>query len=731
MSAQPKRKWRMSRRGFLIGTGVLGAGLALGYTIGLPKARLQMAAMFDSGVVRLASLAIEPTQWIEITPANKVIFHLSKIEMGQGVHTALAQVLAEELEADWGNIEVRHADTARGPVDAMGTTGSTTVSSNYASLREIAATMREMLRAEAAKLLNVPAAGLIAQNSMFVAGANKISYGEVVKAHSGKWELPKDKPTLKPVSEFKLIGTSAQRVDLPAKIVGNTVYGLDARLPGMLYGAVATPPTLGATFRRASIGDAGDQPGVRKVLIESNFAGVVAESRQQAQAAVNALSVVWDELKPWQQSDVDALLEIRERDLVAIQQEGTGALRPNTPPTSGGETRGVIEARYSSPFAAHGQLEPQAALADVQPDKARVWVSTQMPALARSEIAKALGMKDEQVEIMPTFIGGGFGRKYGADVAIPAAKLSRAMGKPVHIGWTRSEEFQHGYLRPPTRHILRGALTADGRIDGLTHLQSSGEVAGAFLPAALISAMGSDFGAWRGGRIHYEIANRYVGVQFAKLPVRTSWWRGLGLLANTFAIESFIDELAHAAKADPLAFRLKHLGNNERGERFRKVLNAVAAKANWGSPAPAGRARGLACCIDGNAVVAQVAEVSVEGTGAAKKIRVHRFFSAIDAGLVINPDGVKAQTEGAIVMGISSALIEQVTLKDGRVNANNFDAYPLLTMRDTPTIETVIVPSGDQPFGVGEPPLGPVAAAIANAVFSLTGQRLRNLPLAL
>lgn len=718
-----KRKWRMSRRGFLIGTGVLGAGLALGYGVGLPKARLQVANMFDGGL-RPNNLPIEPLQWIEITPANKVIFHLSKIEMGQGVHTALAQILAEELEAAWANIEVRHANTARGPVDANGTTGSTTVSSNYASLREIAATMREMLRAEAAKLLNVPATSLVAQNSMFVAGANSISYGEVVKAHVGKWELPKDKPTLKTPSEFKLIGKSAPRVDLPAKVQGETVYGLDARLPNMLYGAVAMPPTLGATLRQAGVGDANAQPGVRKVVLEDGFAGVVAESRQQAQSAVNALALAWDEGKRWQQSDVDAMLEINERELVAIQQEGNGVL------PSGGV--GVIEARYSSPFAAHAQLEPQSALAEVQADRARVWVSTQMPSLARSEIAKALGMKDEQVDIIPTFIGGGFGRKYGADVAIPAAKLSRAMGgQPVHIGWTRSQEFQHGYLRPPTRHILRGVLGADGRIDGLTHLQSSGEVAGAFLPAAMMTALGSDFGAWRGGRIHYNVANRYVGTKFAKLPVRTSWWRGLGLLANTFAIESFIDELAHAAKVDPLAFRLKNVGNDERGERFRKVLTAVADKAGWGSPAPAGRARGLACCIDGNAVVAQVAEVSVETGGTKPKIRVHRFVSAIDAGLVINPDGVKAQTEGAIVMGISSALLEQATLVDGRVSANNFDAYPLLTMRDTPSIETVIVPGGDQPFGVGEPPLGPVAAAIGNAVFALTGKRLRDLPLAL
>jgi isoquinoline 1-oxidoreductase beta subunit len=327
---------------------------------------------------------------------------------------------------------------------------------------------------------------------------------------------------------------------------------------------------------------------------------------------------------------------------------------------------------------------------------------------------------------MPTYLGGGFGRKYGSDVAVAAAKLSQAVGKPVHVGWVRREEFQNGYLRPPTRHLLRATLTNDGRMDTLAHWQSSGEVAAAFVPGFLLAITG-DFGAWRGARIHYGIPNRYTRTHVVKLPVRTSWWRGLGLLANTFAVESFIDELAHAASADPLEFRLQQLPAGEEGERFRKVLTAAAEKAGWSTPAPAGRARGLACCTDVGTICAQVAEVSVEGGS----IRVHKVTSAIDPGLIVNPDGVKAQTEGAITMGLSSTLIEEARIENGRVHADNFDAYPLITMKDTPDIEVALLQSGNTPHGVGEPPIGPIAAAVGNAVFALTGQRLRQLPLKL
>ena len=718
-----RKKWRITRRGFLIGAGVVGSGVALGYVFGRPALHLTMAEMLDGGGGPPSSISTEPMAWIEVAPDNRATFHIPKIEMGQGVHTALAQILAEELEIDWANINVVHANTIRGPIDGSGTTGSTTVSSMYPVLREVAANMREMLRAEAATQLVKPVADLIATHGTITTkdkGASR-TYGEIIVAKRGKWDVPKDKPVLKPVSEFKLIGKSLQRVDLPDKIIGEAIYGYDVRVPNMLYGAFAHPPTIGATLKGATAGTVGSMPGVVKIVIEKDFVGVAAESRQAARNAIDALQVEWNAVKPLQQADIDAMLAVREGQGTIIQNEGDAqkVLAARSLP--------LLQANYNTPFAAHAHLEPQAALADVQADKARIWVSTQMPSLVRGEMVTLLGMKEEQIEINPAYVGGGFGRKVGSDAAMPAARLSKAVGRPVHVGWVRQEEFQNGYLRPPTAHVLKAALSADGQISALEHQQSSGEVAAAFLPPVMMAVFGSDFGAWRGARIHYGMPNRRTVARVVKLPVKTGWWRGLGLLANIFAIESFIDELAASVKMDPLAFRLKNLGATEEGERFRNVLNTVADKAGWGSPMPDGHARGIACCTDGKTIVAQVAEVSVTN----KKIRVHKVHCVIEPGLVINPDGVKAQSEGAITMGLSSTLFEEARIEDGKVNARNFDAYPLITMRDTPEIEVTVISRGETPLGVGEPPIGPVAAAVANAVFALTGQRLRSLPLKL
>ena len=719
-----KRRWRISRRGFLIGAGVLGGGIALGYGVGLPAARLKIADLLDSGMGQPARVDTTPALWIEIAPDNRATFHIPKIEMGQGIHTALAQILAEELGVAWDQLRVVQADTVRGPIDSSGTSGSSSVSSMWPILREVAANMREMLRAEAAKQLGQPLDQLkLADGVVRVDGIDKtITFGELIKNKQGAWEAPKDKPTLKPMGEFGIVGQPMQRVDLFDKLTGQAVFAYDMRLPNMAYGAVARPPTIAGTLRSAAKGTAEDQPGVLNVVIEDGFAGVVAETRQQAAAGVTSLALEWDPGRLWQQADIDQILEVKDGSGIVIQKEGQG-----TPKPSAGQ---VVESRYDTPFAVHAHLEPQAALADWQPDKLRLWVGTQLPIYTRTEVAKAMGLKEAQIEIMPTYLGGGFGRKYGSDVAISAARLSRAAGRPVHVAWTRKEEFQSGYLRPPTQHVLRASLNTDGTIDSIAHLQSSGEVANSFLPDAMTGVMGFDFGAWRGARFHYPgIANRYASAQLAKLPMRTGWWRGLGLLANTFAIESFIDELAATAKADPLEFRLRHLpeseGTDSLAGRMRQVLEVAANKAGWGTPLPPGRARGIACCTDVGTVVAQVAEVSIE----AGKVRVHKVVSAIDPGLIINPDGVTAQTEGAITMGLSSALIEAAQLKDGRVNADNFDSYPLITMRDTPEIEVVLLQTGAEPHGVGEPPIGPIAAAVANAVFALTGQRVRSLPL--
>jgi isoquinoline 1-oxidoreductase beta subunit len=716
-----KRRWRLSRRGFLIGLGIVGGGLALGYTLGLPYLHLEVAEMLDSGSGAPATVTTDPSVWFEVLPDNRVRLSVAKIEMGQGIHTSLAQIAAEELGVSLVDLEVVQATTSIGPQDDFGTSGSISVSSTYTPLRQAAATLRTMLAAEAATVLGVSVSQLVQEGPAFVVQGDSSRRVDFVTlaANQSEWEVPEEEVPLKDFRLFEVIGQPLPRVDIPAKVTGEAIYGYDMRVAGMKYGVVLRPPTIEGKLKAVNAGAAQDAPGVVTVVAESDFAGVVADSRAAAYAAATQMDVTWDEGRLWQQAEIDEMVIAAGRDGVMIQREG------NAPRLLQEQT--THSAEYRSPLAIQTPLEAQAALADVKDGKARVWVSTQMQGRVQAILADALSMKPEDVEVIPTYIGGGFGRKSGFDVAVEAARLAKAAGVPVHVGWNRTEELRHGYLRPPTHHQLFARLGDDGRIEALEHRQASGDVAFGFLPGFMQTVMGADFGATRGARIHYAIPNRSTVAYRRQLPVTTGWWRGLGLLANTFAIESFMDELAVLAGVDPLQYRLMHEGANETGRRMRAVLEKVGELSNWGSPLPAGRERGVACCFDAGTAVAQVAEVSYDD--ATGKVRVHDFYAAMDCGLVINPDGARAQVEGNIMWGCGSALLEEATVQDGRIVAGNFDAYPLLTMKEAPHVEVALLEAGDGlPRGVGEPPIGPVAAAIGNAFYALKGARLRQIP---
>jgi isoquinoline 1-oxidoreductase subunit beta len=718
-----RRRWRVSRRGFLIGAAVGGMGLALGINYGVTVMHLRMAEAFDSGDGPPSKPTNDPWAWFEISPDSQLRLFLAKIEMGQGVHTALAQIAAEELEVTVAELEVVQASTAVGPQDPAITSGSNTVSSLYTPLREAAATLREMLRAEAAAMLAQPSEELVVNGRAFHhPGSDRtLTFGEIV-THQRTWEVPSEPPRLKNHEDFTIIGQPVYRVDIPAKVTGSAMYGYDVKLPGMKFGAVLRQPSLEAKLRSANLTEAAQAPGVTATLHKDEFVGVVADSRAAAQRAVAQIRAIWDEGKPWQQAEIEELVTVGGNGGVVIQKEG------DAPKILRNAGPGLIEAEYRTPLAVQTPLEAQAALAEVQPDRARIWVSTQMQSRVRDLVASALKMDAKAVEVIPTYLGGGFGRKSGFDVAVEAALLAQAAGVPVHVGWTRTEELRHGYFRPPTHHRLAATLDHRGHITALQHEQASGDVAFGFLPGYLALIMGSDFGATRGARVHYAIPNLQTVAFRRPLPVPTGWWRGLGLLPNIFAIESFMDELAYAAGSDPLAFRLRHLPETFNGQRMRAVLEAAADKAGWGTPPPPGRARGVACCMDADTMVAQVAEVSLDID--QNKVRVHKFVAAMDCGLVVNPDGAKAQVEGNIMWGVGSALLEEVKIRDGRVELTNFNEYPLLTMRDAPHVETLLLEAGDgRPRGVGEPPIGPVAAAIANGFYALTGQRMRTLPI--
>jgi isoquinoline 1-oxidoreductase subunit beta len=716
----------INRRKFMVRTGV-GLGVLFGISVvGCGPVRRMLAQRVDETTLPYKN-DDEAHLWFEMKPNNEIILRSPKMEMGQGILTALAQIAAEELEVDWKNIKVVHANTAQGPVDTLVTGGSLSVSGLYEPLRELSATMRELLKANAAKILGGSANDLTVKNGVISGNGKQITYGEIA-AKSPSWDIKIDKPKLKSKSEFTIIGKPLARVDLVAKVKGESMFGIDSDFPDMLYGSVVRPPVFGAVFKGAEAGNVANMPGVVKVVIEKDFAGVVAKSRIEAEDAKQQLKINWQmPEKLVQQADVDSLVKVGAGKDVMIQKEGSSEL----------EGDGVFTKEYFSPLGVHGHIEPNGAAVSFQDGKAIVKMSTQVPELTRKDVAKALDIDKENVDIQPQYLGGGFGRRLQTPHAIEAALMSKAVGKPVHVFFERTEEFQNGFLRPPTHNVLKAKLE-NGIIKAIEHHTASADVAfnSPLLPVFLKpmsnsvakTVLGADFGAWRGGMIQYRGIENYRTVAYHnELPFQTSWWRGLGLLANTFAIESFMDELAHEAKQDPLEFRLKHIADDEKGNLLKGVLKAAAEKADWGKPLPAGRARGIACSTDVTVPVAQVAEIEIVNN----EIKVRKVICAIDPGLIINPDGVKAQTEGAIIMGLSATMFEEVKIKDGKVEPNSFGYYQMAFIKDAPEIEVVLLSTGDSPKGVGEPPIGPIGAAIANAVFALTGKRLNRMPLKL
>ncbi|MCB0035240.1 MAG: xanthine dehydrogenase family protein molybdopterin-binding subunit, partial [Anaerolineales bacterium] len=466
----PKRKWRLTRRGFLIGAGVTGFGLAVGIAVGRRPFYRFVAGMLDK-TESLGELENDPFAWFELNPDNTITVYISKVEMGQGVHTALAQIAAEELGVRWDQLKVQQAGTLNGPADGSGTGNSGSVTATFNPLRQAGALMREMLTLKAAEKMGLPAADLEAKEATVRAQTNpekSMTYSEIAAGVSEWPEVDVESLSLKPASEFEFIGRSLPRVDFADKLTGQATYGYDARLEGMLYGAVARPRTIGATMISASAGDAESRPGVVKVVIDeaAGFAGVVAQTRQQAQAAVRALEIEWDEGQLWQQDELEALLSFENgREGYEIQGEGNASRVIGNAPT--------LTAEYFTPFAIHAHLEPQAAVADVQGESVTIYGSTQSAGVVQGEIAEITGFAAENINVTPTYLGGGFGRRLNIEAAVEATRLSQAAGVPVHVGWSRTEDMRYGYYRPPTRSQLSAKL-ANGRVSAIEHKHASG-----------------------------------------------------------------------------------------------------------------------------------------------------------------------------------------------------------------------------------------------------------------
>lgn len=711
---------KLSRRKFLVrgGLGTLGV-LAVGTSIFRNPIRREIIDFTDSFVAPYLGSGTEANLWFEITKHNNIVLHSAKVEMGQGTFTGFAQIAADELDVNINQMEVIAAATASGVVDNLGTGGSLSIASMWTILRELAATTREMVKIEAAKKWNVSVKDIATKNGIVSYKNKSLTYAEVA-ANVTDWEIPTT-PALKPFKDYTFIGKPLPRIDLNAKVYGEPIFGMDAEMEDMLYAVVLKPEHIGARFKYANFTKASQMRGVVKIIQIDNWLGVIAKSYNEALAAKEEIEVEWDIPKIWSEEEIRALITVGNGNEMLVQKEGEALAQEDT----------FLALEFKSPLGAHAQIEPNGAVASYKKGKITVILSTQVIGITQKQIAKALDVDIDNVNVIPTYLGGGFGRRLNTYHAIHAVQMSKAVGKPVKYFFTRQEEFQNDMFRPPTHHIMKGKLNSEGLIANLEHHFASGNVAtdSVLLPNITNKLLGADLGAIRGGSIHYSgIKNRRAVQWHTPLPFATSWWRSLGLLANTFAIESFVDELALKGNKNPIELRLAQIQENEEGIRLKNVIQKAQKESNYSDVVTNERAMGFACSTDAGTPCAQVVEVSIVD----KEIKVHKVTCVMDCGIAVNPDQVKAQCEGAMIMAMSAAMHEKMYIEDGQLQPIIFGPYEMAMIKHAPKEINIHLLQGiDKPGPVGEPPLGPIAAAIGNAVRRLTGERLTEMPLKL
>jgi len=644
--------------------------------------------------------------WVRVGDDGIVTVTIDRAEMGQGVVTSLSMLVAEELEVDLARIRTEFA-----PVDPtynnpefgeQSTGGSTSVRTSWVPLRRAGASAREQLITAAALRWNVDRTECRAAHGAVTHGptGRLAPYGELAAA-AAKLNPPPEVP-LKPPDQFQLIGRPTRRLDAPAHLTGRTVFGTDVALRDMLKAVVLRPPALGSRAMQVNGKVAGKVPGVREILKIDAGVAVVADDIWSALRGREALRVRWSKgprARLTTARIIDGFKKSAHRPGEVIRNDGDAlkAIR---------RRRDVIETAYTTPYIAHATMEPMNCTAHVRDGHCEVWVPTQAQTRAQKAAAQAAGVSAREVEIHSTFVGGGFGRRLDNDYVSEAVQISKAVHAPVQVLWTRDDDLRHDHYRPASYTRLWAKLDGDRQ------------------PLAWMQRIAGPKLALHGVDVPYEIPNIREEHVLTDPGIPTGPWRSVGCSQNAFVIESFIDELAHAASTDPLAFRLRLL---TRSPRQRAVLELAAEKAGWGTTAPHGHHRGIAGYFSFGSWVAEVAEVSVDDG----KIRVHRVVCAIDCGSTINPDTIAAQLEGAVANGLTAALKAQIMIDEGGVVQHGFRDYPLLTQREMPIVDVHIVPSREMPGGVGEPGVPPVAPAVANAVFAATGRRLRDLPLRL
>lgn len=718
----------VNRRDFMKLSSAASAGLVLAVSIPThakysgPK----VAATHDLGT------------FVQVGTDGLVTIWVSRSDMGQDVRTTLPMIVAEELDADWNSVRIRQAHYDK-KFGRMGTGGSSSVRTLWMPLRQAGATARAMLVGAAAAKWSVEPSTISVSKGVVThaESGRKATFAELAEA-AAKIEAPKD-VKLKDPKSFTIVGKPTKRLDARDISVGKAGYGIDVKVPGMLYAAVLRSPVFGGKVASFDATKAKAVAGVKDVVkidakgtdLPWNGVAVVADSTWAAMKGRDALEVTWDEGAAASEST-----ESLNQQLADIVNKGkTIVTRGDVDAALAGATK-KVEATYEVPYLAHAAMEPLNATVSVTADAVEIWAATQFPDWNGGVAAGLVGLKPEQAKVNVTMLGGGFGRRANPDFIGEAAIISKAVGAPVKVQWTREDDMQHDYFRPQSHHRISAALDAEGNVTAWHHRIAAPSIRGYINPKEDANHESETPGVHD---LVYDVPNFRTDFALAQSAVPRGWWRSVEHSINGFVVNAFLDELAHAAGKDPIELALTLIPKAKtiegpgqakawpyESDRLRNVIELVRAKSGWGKPLPAGRAHGFAAHYSFFSYAAQVAEVSVDQDGTP---RVHKVVCAIDCGTPINPDGIRAQIEGGIVYGLTAALGGAITIDKGRVQQSNFHDYPLLTIDRMPAVEVHIVPSGAAPTGTGEPGLPPLAAAVANALFKVTGKRVRKLPI--
>jgi isoquinoline 1-oxidoreductase beta subunit len=702
----------LARREFLKNAAAISGGLVL--AIHLPGCSRPRSAADVGGT-------LNANAWLRIAPDNTITFFCDRSEMGQGVYTALPMLIAEELGVAMNRIRVEFAPADAAYTNALlgsqVTGGSTSIRDAWEKLRKAAAQARTMLVSAAAEKWGVPANTChVAEDGTIVSPHGKrVTFGAIA-GDAARRPVPEN-VVLKDAKDFRIIGKPTRRLDTPAKVDGSAQFGIDVRLPDMLYAALAQPPTLGGKLVRFDDSAAKTMPGFKAAVKTSSGVAVVADSWWRARKARDALKIEWAPGPAASLDDAAILRGLRS----ASRREGKVARQEGDVAAALKAARKVVTREYQLPMLAHATLEPQNCTADVREGRCDIYVPTQLQLIAQAAAAQAAGLDPSQVNVHTTFLGGGFGRRLEVDFIPAAVEASKAVGKPVKLLWTREDDTTHDTYRPPAFDTVTAGFDADGRLTAFKLHLVGPSVTARLFPSVVENAI-DPFAIEAAANYPYDVPNILVDYVQHEIGLDVGYVRSVSHALNCFVVESFMDEVAHEMKRDPVELRM---GLLDKQPRYLRVLNRATQEARYGS-APKGRTHGVAVMEGYGTYMAQVVEISLEGG----KVKVHRIVCAVDCGQPVNPDTITAQVESSIVFGLTATLWGDINVRNGRVRQQNFDTYRLLRMREMPRVDTYIVDSREPPGGIGEPATALVAPALCNAIYTATGRRLRSLPLA-